>query len=283
MSTIGEALQTALRRVSEEVREQAREGLGREVVGDVPGRPESEDVEIGIDSRCDAIFIECLQDTGVAVRVYSEHGVDLVGSGEPEYIVVVDPFDGSGLYRRGIPAEWWSVASYFDCAGTPLGASALDILRGDLYTASVEGVSVGQVNGDDRMLVTPSDRRSLGDSVTLAAYLMQPSYINEWVKRTRNLLERYPGLRVWPNGGACIYPWLARGRVDAYVMFDEPRSEIDPGLGFAARSGVKLFEVGHHGNLEEYRFSSKDRAGRSPFFVAACTTELAQSIVAELI
>ena len=282
MSAIGEALETALRRVSEEVREQARQGLGREVVGAVPGRPESEDVEIGIDSRCDEILIESLLDAGVTARVYSEHGVALVGSGEPEYIVAVDPFDGSGLYRRGIPAEWWSVASYFDRAGTPLGASALDILRGELYTAGAEGVSVGPVNGDDRMLVTPSDRRSLDDSTTLAAYLMQPSYINEWVTRMRNLLTRYPGLRVWPNGGACIYPWLARGLVDAYVMFDEPRSEVDPGLGFAARSGLHLFEVGDNGSLEEYRFSSKDRAGRSPFFVAACTTELARNIVAEL-
>ena len=183
MSAIGEALETALRRVSEEVHEQARQGLGREVVGAVPGRPESEDVEIGIDSRCDEILIESLSDAGVTARVYSEHGVDLVGSGEPEYIVAVDPFDGSGLYRRGIPAEWWSVASYFDAAGTPLGASALDILRGELYTAGAEGVSVGPVNGDDRVAVTPSDRRSLDDSTTLAAYLMQPSYLNEWVTR----------------------------------------------------------------------------------------------------
>ena len=283
MNAIDKALQTALRRVSEEVHEQARQGLGREVVGAVPGRPESEDVEIGIDSRCDEILIESLSDAGVTARVYSEHGVDLVGSGEPEYIVAVDPFDGSGLYRRGIPAEWWSVASYFDAAGTPLGASALDILRGELYTAGAEGVSVGPVNGDDRMLVTPSDRRSLDDSVTLAAYLMQPSYLNEWVTRMRDLLARYPGLRVWPNGGACIYPWLARGRVDAYVMFDEPRSEVDPGMGFAAISGVKLFEVGQRGVLTEYRFSAEDRDGRSPFFLATCTDELAQSIVAELI
>ena len=275
-------MQTALVRISDEVRELARQGLGREVVGAVPGRPESEDVEIGIDSRCDEILIESLSDGGVTARVYSEHGVDLVGSGEPEYIVAVDPFDGSGLYRRGIPAEWWSVASYFDGAGTPLGGSALDILRGELYTAGAEGVSVGPVHGDDRMLVAPSGRRALDDSVTLAAYLMQPSYLNEWVTRMRDLLARYPGLRVWPNGGACIYPWLARGLVDAYVMFDEPRSEVDPGLGFAARSGVKLFEVGDDGNLEEYRFSSRDRAGRSPFFVAACTTELARNVVAEL-
>lgn len=283
MDAIGEALVTALRRISEVVGEQARQGLGREVVGRVPGRPESEDVEIGIDSRCDAIFIESLQDTGATVRVYSEHGEDLVGSGEPEYVVAVDPFDGSGLYRRGIPAEWWSVASYFDGAGTPLGAAAVDILRGELYTAGAEGVSVGPVDGGSSRPVSPSDRRSLDDGTTLAAYIMQPSYLAEWTARTRSLLARYPGLRVWPNGGACIYPWLARGRVDAYLMFDEPRSEIDPGIGFAAGSGVELFEVGPDGLLAEYRFSPEHRAGRSPLFIAACTPELAQDIVAELI
>ncbi len=282
MDAIGEALETALRRVSEVVRDQARQGLGREVVGRVPGRPETEDVEIGIDSRCDAILVESLQETGLAVRVYSEHGEDLVGSGEPEYVVAVDPFDGSGLYRRGIPAEWWSVASYFDLEGTPLGAAAVDILRGELYTAGVDGVSVGAVDGGSRTPVAPSDRKALDGNVTLSAYLMQPSYLSEWVSRMRGLLARHPALRVWPNGGACIYPWLARGRVDAYVMFDEPRSEIDPGMGFAARSGLKLFEVGPESLLSEYRFSAEHRADRSPFFIAACTAELARNIVAEL-
>ncbi len=283
MSAIGDALETALRRVSGEVLEQARQGLGREVVGAVPGRPESEDVEIGIDSRCDEILLECLSSAGVSAQVYSEHGADIVGSGQPEFIVAVDPFDGSGLYRRGIPAEWWSVASYFDAAGTPLGGVAVDILRDELYVAGEEGVTVAAVNGDERVPVAPSDRRALDEGVTLAAYLMQPSYISEWVGRMRSLLARYPGLRVWPNGGACIYPWLARGRVDAYLMFDEPRSEVDPGMGFAARSGVCLFEAGPDGILAEYKLSPGSSDGRAPFFIAACTEELAQGIVAEIV
>lgn len=282
MSAIDEGLQTALRRVSEEVLAQAAQGLGREVVGAVPGRPESEDVEIGIDSLCDEILLECLSSAGIAAQVYSEHGADVVGSGEPEYIVAVDPFDGSGLYRRGIPAEWWSVASYFDADGTPLGGAAVDILRGELYAAQEDGVTVGPVIGGISERVSPSDKESLDSDVTLSAYLMQPSYITEWTARTREIMARYPGLRVWPNGGACIYPWLARGRVDAYLMFDEPRSEVDPGLGFAARSGLALFETGLDGSLEEYRFSPEHRAGRSALFVAACTTELANGIVAEL-
>lgn len=282
MSVIGDALETALRRVSVEVLEQARQGLGREVVGAVPGRPETEDVEIGIDSRCDEILLECLSSAGVSAQVYSEHGADVVGSGEPEFVVAVDPFDGSGLYRRGIPAEWWSVASYFDVTGNPLGGVAVDILRDELYVADEEGVTVGAVHDGVRVPVTPSGRKSLDEGVTLAAYLMQPSYLNEWVGRMRGLLARYPRLRVWPNGGACIYPWLARGRVDAYLMFDEPRSEIDPGMGFAARSGVGLFEAGPDGALEGYRLSPDNRDGRAPFFIAACTEELAQGIAAGL-
>ncbi len=282
MSAIDEALQAALRRVSEEVLAQAGQGLGREVVGTVPGRPESEDVEIGIDSLCDEILLECLSSAGIAAQVYSEHGADVVGSGEPEYVVAVDPFDGSGLYRRGIPAEWWSVASYFDVDGTPLGAAAVDILRGELYAAQEDGVTVGPVEGGARERVSPSDKESLDSDVTLSAYLMQPSYITEWTARTREMMARHPGLRVWPNGGACIYPWLARGRVDAYLMFDEPRSEVDPGLGFAARSGLALFEADGHGCLEEYQFSPEHRTGRSALFIAACSTELAHKIVAEL-
>ncbi len=277
-SAIGVAMETALRRVASEVTAMARQGEGRQVVGEVPGRSESEDVEIGVDSRCDAIFDEALAGVGAAVRVYSEHGQRLVGSGQPEYLVAVDPFDGSGLYRRGIPAEWWSAASYFDAAGRPLGGGAVDILRGELYLADARGVSVGPVDGGSRERVEPSRRTALGDDVTLAAYLMQPSYMTEWVARMGRLLTRYPGLRVWPNGGACIYGWLARGRVDAYVMFDEPRSEIDPGIGLAVRSGTRLFEAGRDGALSEYEFTPGASAGRVRMFIASCTEDLAAEI-----
>ena len=282
MVSIRDALELAVCRIASEVRELHQEGLGRETVGSVPGRPETEDVEIGIDSHCDEIFRETLSNIGSTVALYSEHGSYLIGNGDPEYLVSVDPFDGSGLYQRGIPAEWWSVASYFDNAGVPLGGVAVDIIRNEIYVSDEDGILFGSIERGVRQEAHPASTRKISDDLTIAAYLMDPSYLTKWSARFSDLVTRYPGLRIWPNGGASIYPWLARGLVDAYVMFDEPRSEIDPGIGFSNWSGIKLFDVGQNGDLSGYQFDPDIRSGRVPFFIAACTQDLAYAIVNEL-
>ena len=91
--------------------------------------------------------------------------------------------------------------------------------------------------------------------------------------------SQFPKMRFWPDGGACSYPWLSRGLTDAYVMFDEPRTEIDPGLGFIWASGLKVYSVTDTGTLNEYTFNPDKSSSSIPWFIASCTEDFAKDIV----
>jgi len=282
MNIIAKALEEAVLRVADEVDKFASEGIGKDVMGPVLGRPEYEDLEIAIDSVCDRIFVESLSGLGVTIKLYSEHGSQLIGKGDPAYIVTVDPLDGSGLYRRNIPAEWWTVASYFDSEEEVLGAVAVDIIRKELYIADSKNVWMSGIDKENPQEIRSSDKVNVDNDLTLAAYLMDPVYLQDWIPKTTNMLSKYPGIRIWPNGGSCIYPWMSRGLIDVYLMFNEPRSEIDPGIGFARTSGIGLFEVTESGSVIPYKFLQNSQAERVPIFLAASTQSLAQKVAENL-
>ena len=261
-----------------------REGA---VLGSVPGRPESEDVEIALDRICEELFLTKFRDLGTEIVLYSEHGTRHIGreGGRPEHLVSLDPFDGSGLFLRGLSAEWWSVLTVFTAENkVPCAGGAVDVLRGELYLALDGEATLLSLDDGSRTALTPSRKTAIDNDTVIAAYLMNPTYLLDWTEKSKgllgSLLERFPGVRLWPNGGSCIYPWLARGLVHAYLMFDEPRSEIDPGLAFAMGdriSGIFCTDRWVSGALSVH--AGEGRQSVSPFFIAACTRELAEEIV----
>lgn len=263
-------------------------------LGPVAGRATTEDVRVRIDKACEDIFRDLLQKYqrrhGLRVRVFSEHGN--YGNTSPKYLCAIDPFDGSGIFRRGLPKEWYSVLTFFDLDGEPLCGGSVDILQKEIYLATLEGVVRIPLREEEKgnkvfaedipIKVSPSRKRILNENIVIAAYLMNRDYRRTWEEGTKRLGDKFPGLLVWPNGGACIYHHIASGEVDAYVMFKEPRSEIDPGLAFAHCSPFPVFSVQKNWVLQPYRFSPGTQAERVPFLVAACTEELAKSIVASI-
>jgi fructose-1,6-bisphosphatase/inositol monophosphatase family enzyme len=261
----------------------AERSEGREVLGAVAGRPEQEDVEIGIDRVCDDLLETWCRRSGLSFDIHSEHGLRRVdGTGE-RYLIATDPFDGSGLFSRGLPAEWWSVLSVYTADLTPVAGGAVDIIRGQLYLADAHEVTVKPLTGGSPQRLQPPKKAALDDSIVIAAFLMEPSYLSTWTGEGGALLmaliQRYPGARIWPNGGSCIYPWLAQGKVHAYVMFNEPRSEVDPGLAFASAAGYPVVSVLPGGSFEAYRFEPGKTAGRVQLLVAACTEDMARSVI----
>ncbi len=289
MTTVPEAIAYAVTDVVHLTERFRAEGRGREALGAVPGRPESEDVEIGLDRACQEVIEGWLARTGAPIEVHSEHGVSRVGpaGAAPDYLVAVDPFDGSGLYARGVPAEWWSVVSAFEAGSlAPVAGAAADVLRREVYAAGPDGVTVRPLDGDAPANVKPNPRRALDNDAVLALYLMSPVYRSHWTDRGAAFMDmlarRFPGCLLWPNGGSCIYPWIARGIVDAYVSFDEPVSEIDPGLAFAHFAGYPVFDVRNDGTLEPHAFVPSRMAERTPLLITACTEDLAQELAAEI-
>jgi fructose-1,6-bisphosphatase/inositol monophosphatase family enzyme len=281
------AIDGYLRQLAREVPRLRSEGAGRDVLGPVAGRSEAEDVEIGLDRFSEDLLQDWLERSGANVDLYSEHSRRRIGGrGPAPYLITCDPFDGSGHFMRGLPAEWWGVLTVWERSGddlTPVMAGAVDIIRRELYKAEGSAVTVQGLDSGELSEVRPSEAQSLSNDSIIAAYLMSPQYIRAWTSRSAGLLEamerQYPEARLWADGGACSYPWLARGLTHAYVMYDEPRTEIDPGLGFASAAGFGVYSVSPDGYLKPYRFEPERSAERVPWLIAACTEALAQDIV----
>ena len=289
MNMLLDCIESYLREVATQVPDLARRGKGAGVLGPVPGREAEEDVEIEVDRLCDDLLEQWCRKSGLGIEVHSEHRTTRPnGANVPvQHLISSDPFDGSGLYRRGFAAEWWSVLSVFDARSlAPLMGGAVDIIRQEIYLAEGNQVSLLSLQTGQRLSASPTRKRDLQGGVVIGAYLMDPSYVWSWVNRGKGLLqalaERFPGARLWPNGGSCIYPWLARGLVQAYVMFDEPCSEIGPGLAFAAAAKCPVFSAQSDGRLVPYQFDPHRQADREPLLIAACTAELAECIVKEI-
>lgn len=254
------------------------------VLGSVAGRPKTEDVEIGVDRLCENIYQAWIQryqsSHGLRIRVYSEHGT--YGSENPEYLCAPDPFDGSGIFRRGLRSEWWSVVSFFDLKGEPLAGGAADILNRVIYLAHSEGVFCISLQDGEKSRVSPAQKKRVDNQTILAAYLMISDYLDPWAEMTKIIRNEHPGLFFWPNGGSCIYARIAEGTVHAYLMPNEPRSEIDPGLAFAKFAGFPVFSVEQGKVLQPYRFIPGRQADRVACFIAACTSDLARDIIEAL-
>ena len=92
-----------------------------------------------------------------------------------------------------------------------------------------------------------------------------------------NALNNPP--RIWPNGGSCIYPWMARGLVDVYLMFDEPNGEVNPGLGFITKENFCVYEINEGKKLVEYSFKPEKNDKKIKSFIASTNIALAEAII----
>lgn len=260
-------------------------GFGKNFVDLVPGRSESEDIQIGLDEFCENLLIEKLRKTDCSIRLFSEHiQTDIGNSEKTDYFITCDPFDGSGHYMRGLPTEWWTVLTVWDPkSSTPVWACAADFIRKELYFADSNGVTLELYSTGEIFNINPSTDTKVSDKSIIACYTMSPKYFRLWAKKMSNFTKimesQFPKMRFWPDGGACSYPWLSRGLTNAYVMFDEPRTEIDPGLGFIWASGLKVYSVSDTGILDEYTFNPDKSSSSIPWFIASCTEDFAKDIV----
>tara|TARA_Y100000590_G_scaffold398700_1_gene481306 strand:- start:1079 stop:1963 length:885 start_codon:yes stop_codon:yes gene_type:complete len=276
------AAEAFIKSVPQTVKELYSKNLGSEIIGPVKGRPISEDLQIIVDKECDDLFKSIITNTGLSFDIYSEHGTyNINHTSSPEYIAVIDPFDGSSLYRNGIPAEWWSVFSIFDNDFKPILGRAIDIVRSESYEAKSDSVSMQTISSESKITIKPSSKTSFSSNVWIASYLMDPSYLNKWYLLVENILTKWPATKIWPNGGSSIYPWLSRGIVDAYLMVNEPKSETDPGLSFAYFSGYPIYEIDNNNQLIPYQFVPQNNNERSKILLACCTAELAHEIINE--
>jgi len=268
-----------LTQTTKEIRKRAVKGEGRQILGEVINRPE--DIEIGIDRVGEDILEKLIKKYDLKATVFSEpDGRDIKNGDHPEVYGSIDPFDGSVLFLRGFEHNWYTVLSFFDKARNPICCGVSDILNEKFYlTGENENYSV-DINSGKKKQISPSSRRRLTDPIVLASYVMSSQYSAKFLNIFEDLLKNlHPKALLYPQGGSFIYAYLASGLVDAYIMFDEPRSEIDPGFPIAKRAGCQIVSVDSDGSYKDYEFIPGKQHDKVDLLIATNTPELRDKLI----
>lgn len=265
--------------VTKEVKKIAATGKGREILGPVINRPE--DVEIGIDRVGEGILENLLKKHDLKAEVFTEpDGRDIKTGDNPEFYGSIDPFDGSVLYLRGFEHNWYSVLSFFDRDRNPICCGVSDILNDKLYISDESGNYLMDIKTGERKEITHSKRKKLTEPLVLASYLMSSQYSIKFLDIFGDLIKNmHSKALVYPQGGSFIYAFLAAGLVDAYVMFNEPRSEIDPGFMIAQKAGCPVVTIDVDGSHKDYEFLPGRQHDKVDLLIAACTPELRDELI----
>lgn len=268
-----------LTETSREVRKRAARGEGRQILGEVINRPE--DVEIGIDRVGEEILAKLLKKYNLKAIVFSEtDGRDIENGAEPDFYGSLDPFDGSVLYLRGFEHNWYTALSFYDKERRPICCGIADILNEKFYLSDEKGNYLLDRKGGQKKKIFPSLIKKLREPIVLASYLMSSRYSSRFLDIFGSLIKNlHPKALFYPQGGSFIYAYLASGLVNAYVMFDEPRSEIDPGFPIAKRAGCSIVSVNSDGSYQDYQFIPGKQHDKVDLLIAAAIPELRDGLI----
>lgn len=272
-------LKEYLRETIDQVRAIVAEGGGKKILGTVINRPE--DIEIEIDKVGEEIIRGLLKKYDLQATIFSEpENGEITNGDHPDFYGAIDPFDGSVLFLRGFEHNWYTVLSLFDKERRPLCCGIGDILNEKAWIFDGNENFVLNVKTGQKTAIVPSTRKNMGEPIVLASYVMSSQYTSKFLDTFENWIRNmHPKALLYPNGGSYIYGHLAQGLVDAYVMFDEPRSEIDPGFAIAKAAGCEVGEVDREGNWKDYEFIPGKQHDKVDFLIAACTPELRDTLI----
>jgi fructose-1,6-bisphosphatase/inositol monophosphatase family enzyme len=197
---------------------------------------------IGVDTATERAVIGVLRRAGVQAVLLSEEAgaVELGrgaraegGRGEP-VCVVMDPFDGSLLYRRGIRAHWFTAIGIYGRGGEPQAAGITDHITGEVILADASGAVRIAHPGAPSTPLRPAKTVRL-DGAAFEAYLMKPAFLYPTATALRPLFGR--AKLVLPNGGPGGFADVACGRIDVYFAWSEALTEVFSALYIAERAG----------------------------------------------
>ncbi|MDO8639332.1 MAG: inositol monophosphatase family protein, partial [bacterium] len=208
-------------------------------------------------------------------------GRDIKTGGEnPEIYGSIDPFDGSVLFLRGFEHNWYIALSFFDIARNPIVCGIADILNEKLYITENSGNYMFDIKKGKKIPIFPSERKTIAEPVVLASYMMSSQYSAKFLDIFGDFIRGlHPKALLYPQGGSFIYAFLASGLVDAYIMFNEPRSEIDPGFYIAKKAGFQILSVDAQGNYKDYEFLPGKQHDKVDFLVAVLSPQIRDVII----
>ena len=266
-----------LTETTKEVRKKAAIGEGRQILGEVINRPE--DIDIGIDKVGEEILEKLLKKYKIGATIFSEPEARDIKNGDHLY-GSIDPFDGSVLFLRGFEHNWYTALSFYDKERRPIATGIADILNQKFYINTSNENHLIDMNSGQKKKILPSLRKKLTEPIVLASYLMSSQYSEKFLDFFGDLIKKmHPKALLYPQGGSFIYAFLASGLVDAYVMFNEPRSEIDPGFPIAKAAGCSVVSVDSDGRYRDYEFIPGKQHDKVNLLIAAATPELRDELI----
>lgn len=271
------------------LRDMVRKGEGKQVLGSVPGRPEDEQLQI--DAAGEHILTSVIREEKISPAfVFGEHNDYPLGNGESRLFFAIDSFDNTSQYKRGLDTPPYTVVGAYDKDGNRLGAVIGDIKDRKAYM-NINGENfLWDLESGERKKITKSERTTIKDAqITIATYLGSNEYSNEFLRFFCPMIKGMaPKGVLYGGGGSYIYGLMASGAVDAYVMFNEPFSEIFTGLPIALAAGCTVVSVNlETGQIEELKFEPEKikvnpeiyKNGTVPLYIAAATPEIRDEII----
>lgn len=264
-----------------EVKKRAEKDQGREILGEVINRPE--DVEIGIDRVGEDILERLLKENQIKATIYSEpEGRDIENGND--FYGAIDPFDGSALFLKGFEHNWYTVLSFYDEDKKPIVTGIADILNEKFYIMYNGRAYLLDPKTGEEKNISPSKNKKITEPIVLATYLMKSTYSTKFLEFFGDLVKNmHPKALLYPQGGSFIYSYLASGLIDAYVMFNEPRSEIDPGFPIAKAAGCSVVSVDSDGRYRDYEFLPGRQHDKVDLLIASATPEIRDQLIKEYV
>ena len=233
------------------IKELNDQNVGGETVENRIGEYKSWDPEIfRVDKDTEDRYCKHLEERGEPIVLLSEEAgrVDLnpETSGEKKF-AVCDPFDGSYLFKRGIPDFWYSSMALYDAKGNCLSCAVGDAVQQKIAFANERGAFIVdvssekpthkfQLNAQYRELMGRKDVTEL-EKASIESYAMKPKkYLHPLVDEYRGVME--PFKFFLPNGGPYAFADVAEGKIDCYFARKQPHVDIFSGIFIAKQAGT---------------------------------------------
>ena len=158
---------------------------------------------------------------------------------------VADPFDGSFLFKHGIPAFWYSSLAFFGTDFEPLSCAVGDGVHRDIVFANDSGAYRAHLEGDrlaHKVRLNREYRELMGrkemtdlNGAAIESYAMKPKkFLMPLVDQWRDFM--LPFKFFLPNGGPGGFADVAEGKVDVYFAVRQPYVDIFSGIMIAERA-----------------------------------------------
>ena len=237
----------------DKIKELSDQNVGGETVEVRLGEYKSWDPEVfKVDKDCEDLYRRRLEESGRAAVLLSEEAgrveINAHAEGETVYCVC-DPFDGSYLFKRGIPDFWYSSLAFFSKDFEPLSCAVGDGWNRHVAFANEKGAFTARLEGDrlvHKFKLDAKYRETMGrkhakdtDGASVESYAMKPKkFLLPLVDKYRSFME--PFKFFLPNGGPYAFADVAEGKIDVYFAPKQPFVDIFSGLQIALKAGCPV-------------------------------------------